>query len=68
MFVHGLLRAHARTHGVIRAPSTREDWAAKWPVPEIFVGQKMKAKKRMRLLAAAAVGLMVAGALAALVM
>jgi hypothetical protein len=68
MCVHGLLRAHARTNGVMPAPSTRDDWVSKWPVPEIFIGQKMKAKKRVRLLAAAAVGLMVAGALATLVM
>jgi hypothetical protein len=67
MCVHGLLRAHARTHGVIPAPSAGDDWASRWPAPEVFVGQKAKAKRRVRLLAAAAVALM-AGALVTLVM
>jgi hypothetical protein len=43
LLVHGLLRAHMRTHGITPAPAPRDEWAARWPRPEIFVPQKASA-------------------------
>ena len=65
LLVHGLLRAHVRTHGITPAPAPRGEWAAGWPTPEIFVPQKARAKRRLKQIAAAGVvGLLGAAAAA----
>jgi len=56
LIVHGLLRAHARTHGVSEAPPAREEWASRWPLGEVFVPQKARAKKRLAQIAIGGVG------------
>jgi hypothetical protein len=67
MLAHGLLRAHARTNGVARAPVPREDWRSRWPVHESFVPQKARAFRRLQQIAAAGVvGLIAVVVLAAL--
>ena len=63
MLVHGMIRGHAKKHGVVPAQVPREDWRARWPNPESFVPQKAIAVRRLKLLVAAgAFGLL--GALA----
>jgi hypothetical protein len=66
MLVHGLLRAHARTHDVVAAPAPREDWMLRWPVHEPFVPQKVKAIRRLKQIAVAGVVGLIAAVVAAL--
>jgi hypothetical protein len=61
MLVHGLLRAHTRTHGVSQAPIPHADWRARWPAPEAFEPQKARAVRRLkRIVTAGVLGLLAA--------
>ncbi len=48
MLVHGLVRAHARTHGILRAPAPRETWVERWPVHRTFIPQRALAVRRAK--------------------
>lgn len=63
---HGYRRAHVRLHGVDSAPSPSEGWEARWPTPEVFVPQKVRAMRRAKMIVAA-FGILGIAALATLV-
>jgi hypothetical protein len=53
LLVHGNRRAHAAAHGVASAPEPVERWQERWPAPETFVPQKVRAMRKAKLLVAA---------------
>ena len=65
MLVHGMIRGHAKKHGIVPAQAPRADWRGEWPDPDSFVPQKARALRRLKLIAAAgAFGLLSALAVA----
>ena len=46
LLAHGFRRAHVRQHGITPAPAPREGWSSRWPDPEVFVTQKVRARRR----------------------
>jgi YetA-like protein len=50
----GFMRNFVRHHGVIEAPAPREGWE-RWPVAQPFLPQKLRAKRRAMIIAAAGV-------------
>ena len=48
MLVHGLVRAHARKHGIMRAPAPRDGWVDRWPAHRTFVPQRVVAIRRAK--------------------
>src|SRR5262249_2517532 len=49
---HGFRRAYTRHHGVAAAPVPRAAVPRPWPAPDVFVPQKLRAKRRAVRLAA----------------
>jgi hypothetical protein len=57
LLVHGSRRAHTVKHGVSLLPPAADSWEGRWPSPQRFVPQKIRAKRRAVQIAAAGAAL-----------